>query len=81
MILRIALGIGTIIFGFVIYPYYIDYLIEPIQTLINAMFPSLNVLESAFIDSIPLIVLLMILYFGIMHLIGKVGRSGGEGVE
>ena len=67
--------------GLVIYPYYIDYFIEPLQALITTMYPSMNVWETAFFDWIPLIVLLMIFYFGVMHLIGKAGHGGGEGVE
>lgn len=78
MILRIFLGIGTIIFGLVIYPYYVTNFIEPMQSVIATVIPSLNVWENAFIDALPLIVLLIIIFCGMMHLLGKVGHSGGS---
>lgn len=81
MILRIVLGIGTIMFGLVIYPYYVTNFIEPMQSVIEAVVPSLNVWENAFIDALPLIVLLIIIFCGLMHLLGKVGPSGGASVE
>lgn len=79
VILRIALGIGTIILGIAIYPYYVTSFIEPMQGVIEALFPSLNVWENAFVDALPLIVLLIIIFCGMMHLLGKVGHKDESG--
>lgn len=78
-IIGIATGIGTAIFGLVIYPYYIDYFIEPMQTILDDLFPGMNAWGSAFIDSLPLVVLLIIVFCTVMHFLGKAGHSeGGE---
>lgn len=79
MIMRIIVGVGTIVFGIAIYPYYVAYFIEPMQSVIETLIPSLNVWESAFLDALPLIVLLIIVFCGVMHLLGKVGHKEGIG--
>lgn len=80
-VIGIAMGIGTAIFGIVIYPYYIDYFIEPMQSLLNTLFPSMNAWENAFTDALPLIVLLIIIFCAGMHFLGKVGSHGEGGEE
>lgn len=71
-IVRIAIGIGMIIFGLVIYPYYVTYFVEPMDTLIRSMFPSLNIWQETWLSAMPLVVLLLILFFGLMTILGKV---------
>ena len=71
--LRAFLAMGMIVFGFVIYPYYIDYFITPVIAIANTLNPSMNVLEEFYLAVLPLIILLMILFFGIMSMLGKVG--------
>ena len=71
-------GLGLIVIGFIIYPYYVEDVITPISDLITSMFPSLNVLESTMLTALPLIVLLLILFFGIVHIIGKASPEGKE---
>lgn len=79
-IVGIGMGIGCIVFGIVIYPYYVTYFIGPIQTLIVQMYPAMNAWENAFIDSLPLIILLIIIFCAGMHFLGKVGGSN-DGIE
>lgn len=74
---RAIMGIGVIIFGFIIYPAYKDNVIAPLVDIANALFPNMNILESTYLNILPLVIFLMILFFGIMVMLGKagIGRS------
>lgn len=74
--MRILLALAVIAFGFVIYPYYVDYIITPVTDIAVAISPGMNVLEEAYINILPFGVLLLILYIGIMMVIGK-GKADG----
>jgi hypothetical protein len=71
MIKRLIVGAGCLIFGLVIYPYYVTYFVTPVTALINSMFPSLNLWQNAFINSLPLGVMLLIIFCAVMHFLGK----------
>ena len=79
-IVQIVVGIGIIIVGIVIYPHYVEHIIEPLQTLITSMFPGMNVWESTFIQAVPLLVLGLIIFAGIMRMVGHGGSdiTGGD---
>lgn len=78
LLVGICTGVGAIAFGFVIYPYYLDYVITPLIDLIEALFPSLNALESAYMDIVPFLTLTILLFCGVMYIIGKVPSGPSE---
>lgn len=70
---RAFFGIGIVIFGFIIYPYYIENVIDPLVAIATALSPGMNILEQTYLQVLPLGIFLMILFFGIMYMLGKVG--------
>lgn len=80
-LLRILIGVGAIAFGFIVYPYYIDYVITPLVDLIELMSPGLNAWESAYLDIVPFAIFAIILFCGVMHIIGKVPSGPSEPSE
>lgn len=78
IIVRGILAVGTITLGFVIYPYYIDYFITPVVAMALALRPDMNILETTYLSLLPLVILLMILFFSVMTLLGKAGISKTE---
>ena len=77
IIVRAFIGLGIIIGGFIIYPYYIENVIEPIVALARSMNTDLNVLEEFYLNILPLAIFGMIIFFAIFNLLGKVGIRGG----
>lgn len=76
---RIIVGIFVIIVGLVAYPHYIEHIIEPLQSLVTTMFPGMNVFETTLLQAVPLLILLLIMFFGIMHMFGKGGGGDIQG--
>ena len=77
-LLRIIIGIGIVVFGFAIYPYYVTYILTPLTDMIATLFPTMNLWEETYMAALPLIVLLLILFFGIMTMLGKAGQHREE---
>lgn len=71
-LLRILIGVGAIAFGFIVYPYYLNYVITPLVDLIESMFPGLNAWESAYLDILPFAAFAIILFCGVMYILGKI---------
>jgi hypothetical protein len=71
IIVDIIIAIGMIVFGFLIYPSFVTYFIDPMYAAALAVNPSMNVLEQGFFKLLPLIVLLFILYSAIIRVIHR----------
>lgn len=82
IIIRAITAIGIVVFGFLIYPYYNDSVIAPLVSVAESLHPGMNVLEQTWLNVIPFVIFLMILYFGIMTFMGRIGlgkKSDEEG--
>ena len=77
--IQIVIGICVIVFGIVIYPYWIDYIWTPIRNILNTLFPSMNVLQTAWFDAVPIGSLIIILLIGTVWILGKVRNRSQEG--
>ena len=71
--LQIVVGICVIVFGIVIYPYWITYIWNPIRDILDMLFPSMNVWQIAWFDAVPIGSLILILLIGTVWIMGKVG--------
>lgn len=78
IIFRGIVAIGIIVAGFIIYPYYMENIIDPIVAIARQFNADMNVLEEFYLNMLPLVVFGMILFFAIFHLLGKVGIGGGR---
>ena len=74
---RAFVAVFVVIGGFIIYPVYVDNVLTPIVAIANAIRPDMNILEQTYLSALPLIAFLMILFFGIMYLLGK-AKIGGS---
>lgn len=68
--LRVAVGIGTIFFGLMIYPYYVDYMLTPLIGIVEEMV-ELTAWESALLGVVPFAAFCVIIFFGLMYMMGK----------
>jgi len=78
IIFRMIVALGIIIGGFIIYPVYMENVIEPIVAIARSLNTDLNVLEEFYLNMLPLVILGMILFFAVFHLLNKVGIGKGD---
>ena len=74
--LRGLIAIGVIALGFYVYPFYTDNILAPLIAIANSLNPDQNIFESTYLSALPLVLFLLILFFGIMILLGKAGSIG-----
>lgn len=72
IIVRIIVGIGTIFFGLMVYPYYVDYALTPIIDTAETLITDLSAWESMFLGFAPFYAFFIILFFGVMYIVGKI---------
>jgi len=80
-VIRILIGVGMLGFAFVIYPYYINYIINPLIDVAETLFPSMKVWESAYFAMIPYYTLFIVLFAAVQYMLGKgsiLGASNGD---
>ena len=74
---RAFVAIGMVVLAFAIYPSYVEYFITPVAAIATSLNPDMNLFETMYIQMLPLVLLLLILFFGIMKLLGK-GKGSVE---
>lgn len=72
IIVRILVGVGTIFFGLMVYPYYVDYILTPVIETAESLITDLTAWESMFLGFAPFYAFFIIIFFGVMYIIGKV---------
>lgn len=77
--LEVIIGVSVIVFGIVIYPYWVNYIWTPIRGILDSLFPSMNVLQTAWFDAVPIGSLILILLVGTVWILGKVRNRSQEG--
>ena len=78
IIFRGIVALGIIIGGFIIYPVYMENIIDPIVAIARDMNTDMNVLEEFYLNILPLAIFGMIIFFAIFNLLHKVGIGGGR---